>query len=79
MVEGLSVVHADDGSGHLGDDDHVPQVSLDHVGLLVGRALLLLLAELLDEGHGLALQAAGELTADSGKKQRDENVSLETR
>ena len=38
-------------------------MGLDHVGLLVGWALPLLLAELLDEGHGLSLQTAVELTA----------------
>ena len=32
---------------------HVPEVGLDHVGLLVGGSLLLLLPQLLDEGHGL--------------------------
>ena len=69
LVEGLAVVDADDGAGHLGDDDHVPEVGLDHVGLLVGRAFLLLLAQLLDEGHGLALEASGELSADSAGKQ----------
>ena len=61
LVEALPVVDSDDGSGHLRDDDHVAQVRLDHVWLLVGRALLLLLAQLLDERHRLALQAAGEL------------------
>ena len=61
LVEGLAVVHADDGAGHFGDDDHVPQVGLDHVRLLVGWALPLLLAELLDQGHRLALHSSGEL------------------
>ena len=32
---------------------HVPEVGLDHVGLLVGGSLLLLLPQLLDQGHGL--------------------------
>jgi hypothetical protein len=41
-VEDLAVVHTDDASDHLGDDDHVPEVSLDDGGLLVGEALLLL-------------------------------------
>ena len=68
LGEDLAVVHADDGAGHLGDHDHVPQVSLDDVGLLVGRALLLLLAELLDESHGLALQSPGELAPDIFKE-----------
>ncbi len=65
LVEGLSVVDPDDGSRHLRDDDHVPQVGLDHVRLLVGRALLLLLAQLLDESHRLALQTAGELAPET--------------
>ena len=32
---------------------HVPEVGLDHVGLLVGGSLLLLLPQLLDQGHWL--------------------------
>jgi hypothetical protein len=38
-------------------------VSLDEVRLLVGLGLLLGLAELLDEAHGLALQTAVEASA----------------
>ena len=55
LVEGLPVVHSDNRAGHLGDDDHVTKVGLHHVGLLVDRAFLLLLAELLDQGHRLPL------------------------
>ena len=62
LGEDLAVVHTHDGAGHLGDHNHVSQVSLHDVRLLVGGALLLLLAELLDESHGLALQSSGELT-----------------
>ena len=41
-LEDLAVVHTDDGADHLGDDDHVTQVSLDERGLLVfGSSLLL--------------------------------------
>ena len=65
LVEGFSIVDTDNGSGHLWDDDHVPQVGLDHVGLLIGRAFLLLLPQLLDQGHGFALQATGEFSPDS--------------
>ena len=43
-------------------------MGLDHVGLLVGGRLLLLLAQLLDQGHRLALQPAVELPADAGKQ-----------
>merc|ERR1712193_169634 len=54
LVELLAAVDADDGADHFGDDDHVTQMRLDEVGLLVGLGLLLSLAELLDEAHGLA-------------------------
>jgi hypothetical protein len=41
-------------------------VGLDEVGLLVGLGLLLGLAELLDETHGLALETAVESSAGTG-------------
>ena len=63
LVELLAGVDTNDGTDHLGDDDHVTEVSLDEVGLLVGLGLLLGLSELLDQAHGLALQAAVEATA----------------
>ena len=56
----LAVVDADDGANHLGDDDHVAQVGLDDGRLLVWRGLLLGLAQLLEEAHGLALETALE-------------------
>jgi hypothetical protein len=76
LVEGLSVVDSDHGSGHFRDDDHVTKMCLDNIGLLVGRAFLLLLPQLLDEGHGLALQTAAELAADSAGQ---EFTQLKTR
>lgn len=66
LVEHLAGVDADDRADHLRDDDHVTQVSLDNIGLLVGLGLLLSLAELLDETHGLALQAAVDSSAGTG-------------
>lgn len=63
LVELLTGVDTNDGADHLGDDDHVTEVSLDEVGLLVGLGLLLGLAKLLDETHGLALQTAVEASA----------------
>ena len=59
-VEDLAVVDADDGADHLGDDDHVTEVGLHDGRLFVGERLLLRLAELLDETHGLALETALE-------------------
>lgn len=63
LVELLAGVDTNDGTDHLGDDDHVTEVSLDEVGLLVGLGLLLGLAELLDQTHGLALEATVEPSA----------------
>lgn len=58
LVELLAGVDADNAANHLGDNDHVSQMRLDEVGLLVGLGLLLGLAQLLDEAHGLSLQAS---------------------
>ena len=66
LVELLAGVDTNDGTDHLGDDDHVTEVSLDEVGLLVGLGLLLGLAELLDQTHGLALEATVEASAGTG-------------
>lgn len=63
LVELLAGVDADDAADHLGHDDHVAQVRLDEVGLLVGLGLLLGLAQLLDQTHGLALETAVEPAA----------------
>mgnify|MGYP007001960829 FL=1 len=53
-------VDTDDGTDHLGDDDHVSQVGLDHGGLLVGSSLLLGLSELLNETHWSSLKTSLE-------------------
>lgn len=66
LVELLAAVDANDAADHLGDNDHVPQVGADLVGLLVGAGLLLGLAELLDETHRAALQATVESAAGTG-------------
>jgi len=69
LIEGFSLVNTDDASDHFRHDDHVSQMSLDGVGLFVGQASLLALAQLLDETHGLALQAACELAANAAGEQ----------
>lgn len=66
LVEFLARVDANDAADHLGNDNHVTEVGLDEVGLLVGLSLLLGLAELLDEAHGLALQTAVDSSASTG-------------
>lgn len=66
LVELLAGVDADDAADHLGDDNHVTEVGLDEVGLLVGPGLLLGLAELLDQTHGLALETAVEPATGTG-------------
>jgi len=71
-VEDFAVVDADDGANHLGDDDHIAEVGLDDSRLFIRRGLLLCLAELLDEAHGLALEAPAEPAADAGVDKFDE-------
>merc|ERR1719188_1627348 len=63
LCEDLAIVNSNNGSSHLWDNDHVPEVGLHHVGLLVGGSLLLL-PQLLDQGHGLPLESPGELPPD---------------
>jgi len=72
LVEGLVIVDSDDGSGHLGDDDHAPEVGLHNLGLLVDGGFLLLLTQLLDQGHGLPLHPPGELPPDSAGEELHE-------
>lgn len=66
LVELLSRVDTNDATNHLWDNDHVSEVSLNKVGLLVGLSLLLGLSELLDQTHGLALETTVEPTAGTG-------------
>ena len=63
LVELLSGVDTNDGTDHLWDNDHVTEVSLDEVWLLVWLGLLLGLAKLLDQTHWLALETAVEPAA----------------
>jgi len=65
-VELLAGVDANDRTNHLRDHNHVAKVCLDGVGLFVRLGLLLRLAQLLDQTHGLALQAAVESAAGAG-------------
>ena len=52
LGEDLAVVHIHDGAGgNLRDNNHVPQVSLHDVGLLIRGALLLLLALQVERGR----------------------------
>jgi len=62
-VEDLSVVDSDHAADHLRDDNHITQMGFDGGGLLVGRGILLCLAQTLDEVHGLSLQAALETSS----------------
>jgi hypothetical protein len=62
LVELLARVNANNATNHLRHHNHVSQVSLDKIWLLVRLCLLLGFPQLLDETHGLALQAAVEST-----------------
>merc|ERR1719481_1391393 len=50
---------------HLGDNNHVPKMGFHHIWFLVDWSFLLLLAELLDQGHRLTLKTSGKFTPNS--------------
>jgi len=62
LVELLSWVDTNDASNHFWNNDHVSEVSLDEIWLLVWLGLLLCLTELLDQTHRLALKTTVEAT-----------------
>ena len=55
LVEFLARIDTNNATNHLGHDNHIPQVRLDEIRLLIRLSLLLRLAELLNQAHGLAL------------------------
>jgi hypothetical protein len=63
--EGLAVVHTNDGSDHLRQDDHVSKVRLNDVRLLVHGGSLLRFAQLSEKGGVLAGQTASETTTNT--------------
>ena len=66
LVEFLAAVDTNDAANHLWHDDHVTQMRLDQVGLLIWLGVLLGLAQLLDQAHRLALETTIEPTASAG-------------
>lgn len=66
LIEFLARVDTNNATNHLGNDNHIPQVGLDEIRLLIRLGLLLRLAELLDQAHRLALQATIEPAAGAG-------------
>jgi len=79
LVELLAGVNANDGADHLGDDNHVTEVGLDELGLLVGLGLLLGLAELLDQAHGAALETTVDAPAGTGVDDIAELLGVEVK
>lgn len=65
-VRGFTHVDTNNGTDHLGNDNHVSEVGLDHSGLLVGASLSLSLSELLDETHGSSLKTSLEPPSGTG-------------
>jgi hypothetical protein len=63
LVELLARIDADDAANHFRHHNHVPQMCLDQVGLLVGFRILLGLAELPNQAQRSPLEAAIEPTA----------------
>lgn len=66
LIELFPRVNSNDAANHLGDHDHVSKVGFHQVGFLVGFGFLLSFAELFDQTHRFALEAAVESTAGAG-------------
>ena len=66
VVELLARVDTNDTADHLGNDNHVTEMCLDRVGLLVRLSLLLGLAQLLDQAERTALETAVEPSSGAG-------------
>jgi hypothetical protein len=75
LVERLAVVHTDDAADHLGDDDGVTQVGLNHGWLLQWRRLFLHLAQLLQQSQCLALKASVVTSASSSRQQLNQFIA----
>ena len=63
LVEFFPAVDPNHAPNHLGHDNHVPQVCLDEIWLLIRLGFLLRFPQLFDQAHGFALQAAVEAAA----------------
>lgn len=77
LHEGLSVMHANDRADHFRYDDHVTQMRLHGLRLLMLRRLLLRLIQLLNKRHRLASQTAVELSPRTGREQRQKLDGLQ--
>lgn len=62
LIELLARIDSNNATNHLRHDNHIPQMRLDKIWLLIRLSLLLGLAQLLDQTHRLALQTAVEST-----------------
>ena len=74
LVEFLAAVDTNDAADHLGHNNHVSEMCLDQIGLLVRPGVLLGLAQFLDQTHWAALEASVESTAGAGMEDGEEFV-----
>jgi len=77
LTENLSVVDTNNGTDHLGNDNHVTKVSLDDFRLLTGGGGGLGLAELLHQTERLALESTLETTTGTSVNELGESSRVE--
>lgn len=66
LVESLAIVNTNNGANHLWDNDHVTQMGLNNLWLLIRWGFFLGAAEFLHQSHGLALETSGESPPGAG-------------
>merc|ERR1712223_228336 len=69
LVEGFAIIDSNNGSGHLRNDNHISQVSFHTIWFFICGSFLLLLAEFLNQSHGLAFQTTTDFSTDSAREQ----------
>jgi len=75
LVESLAIIDTENGSNHLGNDDHVTEVGAHGLRLLTSSLSSLLgLTELLDETEALAVKSTLESAIRSMDGEDDENI-----
>uniref|UniRef100_A0A7C9DNY2 Uncharacterized protein n=1 Tax=Opuntia streptacantha TaxID=393608 RepID=A0A7C9DNY2_OPUST len=75
LVEGLTIVHTNDATNHLGNYDHVAKMSPHWFRFLTRWGLPFRFPELLDQSHGLALQTPAEPSPNTSREELNELIS----
>lgn len=72
LIEHLSIVHTNNRPNHFRNNDHITEMGLDNLRLLMFTGLHLGLAQLLQERHRTVLHSTLEATTGTGVEEFNE-------